>query len=144
MRGGCSARTARLIIGVDLVKDAGILNAAYDDAAGVTAQFNLNLLARINRELGADFDLAAFSPSGVLQSPSATASKCISRAAGGRGSASPDTPIEFRAGETIHTENSYKYTVESFGALARGSGWTPAAVWTDADGNFSVHALKAV
>ena len=49
--------------------------------------------------------------------------------------------IEFRAGETIHTENSYKYTLESFGALARGSGWTPVAAWTDAGANFSVHAL---
>jgi uncharacterized SAM-dependent methyltransferase len=49
--------------------------------------------------------------------------------------------IEFRAGETIHTENSYKYTLETFGALARGSGWTPMSVWTDAGGNFSIHAL---
>ena len=110
-----------------------MLNAAYNDAAGVTAKFNLNLLARINRELGANFDLArsAIRPSTI---PSATASRCISPATSARRCGWPAGSIEFRAGETIHTENSYKYTLESFGALARGSGWRPLAVWTDPGG----------
>ena len=133
-------RKAVLIIGVDLVKDANVLNAAYDDAAGVTAKFNLNLLTRINRELGADFDLDSFSHEAFYNSERhriemhlASRRRQKVRVAG--------RVIEFRAGETIHTENSYKYTIESFGALARGSGWTPAGVWTDAHGYFSVHAL---
>jgi dimethylhistidine N-methyltransferase len=131
---------ANLIIGVDLVKDASILNAAYDDKAGVTAKFNLNLLSRINRELDGDFDLASFSHHAFYNSERhriemhlASKKRQKVRVAGRQ--------IEFRAGETIHTENSYKYTLESFAALARGSGWSPVSVWTDADANFSIHAL---
>ncbi len=133
-------RGAHLIIGVDLVKDAAVLHAAYNDAAGVTAAFNLNLLARINRELGGDFDLQKFSHHAFYNSERhriemhlASKTRQKVRVAG--------RAIEFRAGETIHTENSYKYTLESFTALARGSGWSPVAVWTDAGQNFSVHAL---
>jgi dimethylhistidine N-methyltransferase len=133
-------RGAHLIIGVDLVKDAAVLNAAYNDASGVTARFNLNLLARINRELGGDFDLAGFSHQafynsvrGRIEMHLASKRRQKVRLAG--------RTIDFRAGETIHTENSYKYTLASFAALARGSGWSPVATWTDAGGNFSVHAL---
>jgi dimethylhistidine N-methyltransferase len=133
-------RSATLIIGVDLVKDVSVLNAAYDDAAGVTAKFNLNLLARINRELGANFDLASFSHEAFynaerhrIEMHLASKKRQKVRVAG--------RAIEFRAGETIHTENSYKYTLDSFRALARGSGWDPVAVWTDAGANFSIHAL---
>jgi L-histidine Nalpha-methyltransferase len=133
-------RAATLIIGVDLVKDVSVLNAAYDDAAGVTAKFNLNLLARINRELGANFDLASFSHEAFynaerhrIEMHLASKKRQKVRVAG--------RAIEFRAGETIHTENSYKYTLDSFRALARGSGWNPVAVWTDAGANFSIHAL---
>ena len=133
-------RGAALIIGVDLVKDTSVLNAAYDDAAGVTAKFNLNLLARINRELGANFDLASFSHEAFynaerhrIEMHLASKKRQKVRVAG--------RAIEFRAGETIHTENSYKYTLDSFRALARGSGWDPVAVWTDAGANFSIHAL---
>jgi L-histidine Nalpha-methyltransferase len=133
-------RGATLIIGVDLVKDVSVLNAAYDDAAGVTAKFNLNLLARINRELGANFDLASFSHEAFynaerhrIEMHLASKKRQKVRVAG--------RAIEFRAGETIHTENSYKYTLDSFRALARGSGWNPVAVWTDAGANFSIHAL---
>jgi dimethylhistidine N-methyltransferase len=131
-----------LIIGVDLVKDKDALNAAYDDAAGITAKFNLNLLTRINRELGANFDLTSFSHEAFYNSERnriemhlASKKRQKVRVAG--------RTIDFRAGETIHTENSYKYTLESFGALARGAGWTPAAVWTDTNGYFSVQALTA-
>jgi dimethylhistidine N-methyltransferase len=132
---------AALIIGVDLVKDAGILNAAYNDAAGITARFNLNLLARINRELNANFDLASFSHHAFYNSERnriemhLASNKRQKVKVAGR-------VIEFRSGETIHTENSYKYTLDSFSALARGSGWSPLAAWTDAGANFSVHALS--
>ncbi len=133
-------RGSSLIIGVDLVKDASILNAAYDDEAGITAKFNLNLLARINRELGANFDLASFSHHAFYNSERhrvemhlASKKRQKVRVAG--------RVVEFRAGETIHTENSYKYTLDSFRALARGSGWRPLAAWTDAGANFSIHAL---
>jgi L-histidine Nalpha-methyltransferase len=132
---------AAMIVGVDLVKDAKILNAAYDDAAGVTARFNLNVLARMNRELGGDFDLTAFRHRAFynaadhriemhLESLKAQAVTVAGRT------------FDFRAGETIHTENSYKYTVESFRAQAQRAGWRSVAVWTDPDDYFSIHALK--
>ncbi len=130
-----------MIVGVDAIKDEAVLNAAYDDAAGVTARFNLNVLRRMNRELGGDFDLAAFRHRAFynvadhriemhLESLKAQTVTVAGRA------------FEFRAGETIHTENSYKYTVESFRALAEAAGWRPVATWTDANGYFAVHALK--
>jgi dimethylhistidine N-methyltransferase len=139
--GSTLGRGAALIIGVDLVKDTSVLHAAYNDAAGVTAAFNLNLLARINRELDADFDLARFAHRAFYDAGrhriemhlvSTVAQKA--RVAG--------RLFEFHAGETIHTENSYKYRLASFAALARGAGWSPVALWTDAGGNFSVHALR--
>jgi len=129
-----------LIVGVDLVKDPGILNAAYDDAQGVTAQFNLNLLVRLNRELSADFDLDAFSHRAFYNSERRriemhlVSSRQQKVHIAGR-------VIEFAAGETIHTENSYKYTIESFGLLAQSAGWTPTTHWTD--GYFLVQALAA-
>ena len=133
-------RASALIIGVDLVKDPRILNAAYNDGAGLTAKFNLNLLARINRELLGNFDLENFSHRAFYNSERhriemhlVSKKRQKVRVAG--------RAIEFRAGETIHTENSYKYTLEYFTALARGSGWTPVDVWTDAGANFSIHAL---
>jgi dimethylhistidine N-methyltransferase len=133
-------RGAALIIGVDLMKDPRVLNAAYNDASGLTAKFNLNLLARINRELDGNFDLESFSHRAFynaerhrIEMHLVSKKRQKVRVAG--------RAIEFRAGETIHTENSYKYTLEYFTALARGSGWTPVDVWTDASANFSIHAL---
>ncbi len=131
---------AVLVIGVDLVKDARRLHAAYNDAAGVTAAFNLNLLTRMRRELGAEIDPEGFAHKAFFNAArSRIEMHLVSRRrqklrVGGR-------VIEFRAGETIHTENSYKYTVESFGALARGAGWQPLSAWSDACGYFSVQAL---
>jgi dimethylhistidine N-methyltransferase len=130
---------AVLVVGVDLEKDAGILFRAYNDAEGITAKFNLNVLARINRELGANFDLTAFEHHAFYNAERHRiemhlASKKRQKVRIG------DATIDFRAGETIHTENSYKYSIESFRALAHGSGWSPIAVWTD--GLFSVHALR--
>jgi dimethylhistidine N-methyltransferase len=131
---------ARMIVGVDLVKDATILNAAYNDAAGVTAAFNLNLLRRINDELGADFDLDAFEHCAFYNGPAHRIEMhLVARSPQRVGIA--DRVFDFRRGETIHTENSYKYTPGSFAALAAGNGWTPAALWTDAEGYFSVHML---
>jgi len=129
---------ATLVVGVDLVKDANILNAAYDDAAGVTAQFNLNLLTRINRELSADFNVDAFSHRAFYNSERRRIEMHL--VSGRRQTVNiAGHVIEFTAGETIHTENSYKYTIESFGLLAQSAGWKPMTAWTD--GFFSVHAL---
>ena len=131
---------ASFIVGVDLVKDPHVLQRAYNDAEGVTAQFNLNLLARINRELGAKFDLACFEHHAFFNRERSRIEMHLASLRRQRVKLLGEC-IELRAGETIHTENSYKYSIESFGAMARGAGWTPAAVWTDAGGKFSVHAL---
>jgi len=131
---------AVLFVGVDLVKDAHILNAAYDDTAGVTAKFNLNLLTRMNRELGANFDLDAFRHQAFYNAQRKRVEMHLVsrkrqrvRLCGG--------VIEFGEAETIHTESSYKYTVESLGKLARIAGWTPTTLWTDPQGYFLVQAL---
>ncbi|WP_322517996.1 L-histidine N(alpha)-methyltransferase [Rhodopseudomonas palustris] len=133
---------ARLIIGVDLEKDERLLVPAYDDAAGVTAKFNLNVLERINRELDGDVELPAFAHRAIYN-------RDLHRIEMHLVSLRDQTvrilgePIAFRAGETIHTENSYKYSLARFRALAQDSGWTLKQSWTDADGLFSVHALEA-
>jgi dimethylhistidine N-methyltransferase len=132
---------ANLIIGIDLVKDVTLLNAAYNDAAGITAKFNLNLLARINRELGGTFELAAFRHHAFYNSERRRIEMHIASKKRQRVKVAGRV-IEFRIGETIHTENSYKYSRDSFSALARGSGWTPLAAWSDAGGNFLVQALR--
>jgi dimethylhistidine N-methyltransferase len=126
------------VIGVDLAKAPDILYRAYNDAEGVTAKFNLNLLGRINRELGADFDLAAFEHHAFYNTERNRIEMHLASTKRQKVRLC-DTTIEFRAGETIHTENSYKYTIESFQALAHGSGWSPLKTWTD--GLFGVHAL---
>ena len=130
---------AVLVIGVDLVKDTKILCPAYNDAEGVTAKFNLNLLARINRELGANFDLAAFEHHACYNSEQKRIEMHLASTKRQKVKVNGKA-ISFRAGETIHTENSYKYTVESFTALARGTGWSPLQSWSD--GMFGVLALK--
>jgi dimethylhistidine N-methyltransferase len=136
-------RGATFIVGVDLVKDTGVLQRAYNDSKGVTAKFNLNLLSRINRELGAKFNLACFEHHAFFNRERSRIEMHLASLKRQRLKVCGEC-IEFRAGETIHTENSYKYSVESFGALARGAGWTPAATWTDAEKYFSVHALTCV
>jgi dimethylhistidine N-methyltransferase len=130
---------AVLIVGVDLEKSPDILYRAYNDAEGVTAKFNLNLLARINRELGANFDLAAFEHHAFYNTERHRIEMHLASIRRQKVRIG-DATIEFRAGETIHTENSYKYSIESFQALARGSGWSPLKAWTDS--LFSVHALR--
>jgi L-histidine Nalpha-methyltransferase len=138
--GDMLGRESTLIIGVDLIKDAAILNAAYDDSAGVTARFNLNLLSRINRELGGNFDLSAFSHQAFYNSERRRVEIHLASCKRQKVKVAGRT-FEFRAGDTIHTENSYKYSIDSFGALARGAGWTPVAAWTDSKDYFSVQVL---
>ncbi|MGD9501056.1 MAG: L-histidine N(alpha)-methyltransferase [Methyloceanibacter sp.] len=129
------------LVGVDLKKPASILLPAYNDARGVTAAFNLNLLVRINRELGGTFDLDRFAHEAVWNAKAGRIEMHLTSLADqtahvqGRGFA-------FAKGETIHTENSHKYTVDEFQALARAGGWRPVKAWTDADKLFSLHLLS--
>jgi len=132
---------ALMIVGADLVKSADVLNAAYNDAAGVTARFNLNLLVRINRELRGDFKLDCFEHHAFFNRERNRIEMHLASLKRQRVKVAGET-FEFRAGETIHTENSYKYSVESLGALARGVGWIPAGAWTDPDKYFSIQAFR--
>lgn len=133
-------RGGRLVIGVDLRKDLDDLLPAYNDAAGVTAAFNKNLLVRANRELGADFDLSKFEHAAIFNADESRIEMHL---------VSTDDQIvsllgrrfAFRQGETIHTENSHKYTVDAFRALAASAGWRAGRVWTDPRRLFSVHEL---
>jgi L-histidine Nalpha-methyltransferase len=134
---------AKLIVGADLIKDGDILNAAYNDKQGVTARFNLNLLVRINRELRGNFKLDSFEHHAFynrerhrIEMHLASLKRQKVKVAG--------ECFDFRAGETIHTENSYKYSVDSLGALARAVGWTPAGAWTDKRNYFSIQAFSLV
>lgn len=130
-----------LIIGVDLVKDASVLNAAYNDAAGVTAAFNLNILTRINRELGGSFRRECFEHHAFFNRQLNRVEMHLASLKRQKVRVDGET-IDFRAGETIHTESSYKYTPDSLRALARGAGWKPVAIWTDPKSYFAVHALR--
>jgi dimethylhistidine N-methyltransferase len=132
---------ALLIIGVDLVKDAAVLNAAYNDAAGVTAAFNLNLLERIDRELGANFRVECFEHHAFFNRQLNRIEMHLASLKRQKVRVDGET-IDFRAGETIHTENSYKYSLDSLRALARGADWKPVTAWTDPQSYFSVHALR--
>ena len=132
-----------LLIGVDLKKDPAILNAAYNDSAGLTAQFNLNLLQRLHTELGAEVDPHGFRHRAFYNPARGRIEMhLVSRRAqdirlGGR-------CFHFAPGDGIHTENSYKYSLEEFHALARGAGLRPCQVWLDAARRFSVHYLSIV
>ena len=129
-----------MLVGVDLKKTPALLDAAYNDAQGVTAAFNLNVLHRINRELHGDFDLAAFehrahyvAEAGRIEMHLVSLRDQAVTIAGRR--------FAFAAGETIHTENSCKYSVEEFQALARQAGFEPGHVWVDHENLFSIHYL---
>lgn len=133
---------ARMLVGVDLRKDPARLIAAYDDAEGVTAAFNRNLLVRLNREAAADFDPASFDHRAVWN---AAESRIEMHLASRRAQTVrlAGITLRFAEGETIHTENSYKHTPEGFAALAGRAGWGAARRWIDAEGLFSVHLLAA-
>lgn len=133
-------RGGGMLIGVDLVKDPAILHAAYDDARGVTAAFNHNLLRRINRELGGDFDPASFTHAprwnAALSRMESHLRSDVSQTVH-----VADLAIDFAEGETIHTENSHKYTLAGFADFAAAAGWRVDRVWTDPDQWFSVQWL---
>jgi L-histidine Nalpha-methyltransferase len=129
-----------MLIGVDLKKDAALLNTAYNDAEGVTAQFNLNLLVRLNRELGADFDLHAFRHHAFYNATLGRIEMHLVSVREQRVTLAARA-FHFRRGETIHTENSYKYSVAEFQELARGAGYTPRLHWLDTERLFAVHYL---
>jgi dimethylhistidine N-methyltransferase len=133
---------ARFVLGVDLVKPADIVLPAYDDSAGVTARFNKNILVRINREIGADFDIDAFDHEARWNMPMAriemhlVAQRRMSATVLGR-------RFDFAQGETIHTENSYKYDFNRIRALAYASGWRVERVWTDSQNWVALAGLTA-
>ena len=133
---------AQFLVGADLVKPPSVLVPAYDDAQGVTAAFNKNLLVRINRELGAAIDPDRFRHRAVWNATDSRIEMHLVslqnqtvEIAGRR--------IAFAAGESIHTENSYKFTVPGFTALAEQAGWRVQASWTDTDFPFGVFLLAA-
>ncbi|HEX7849287.1 MAG TPA: L-histidine N(alpha)-methyltransferase [Sphingomonas sp.] len=133
---------AMLLIGMDRIKDTSVLERAYDDAAGVTAQFNLNLLERINRELDGTIPLQAFRHRAIWNDDRARiemhleAGRDVLFTVEGR-------PFEMAAGETIHTENSHKYGPRDARLLLRSGGWTPIAEWTDPDDQFALYLAEA-
>ncbi len=133
---------ARFIIGTDLRKHEAMLLPAYDDAAGVTAAFNRNILLHVNRITGASFDPEMFThravwnqPEGRIEMHLVSRRPQVVEVAGNR--------IGFAAGESIHTESSYKHTREGFLLLAEAAGWKPDGFWTDPDGRFGMHRLVA-
>jgi dimethylhistidine N-methyltransferase len=133
---------ALLLIGMDLVKDERVLLAAYDDAAGVTARFNLNLLTRINRELDGDIPVEAFAHEARWNDPFARIEMHLVAREDVRFTVSGET-FTMTAGETIHTENSHKFTKRSAQQMLATGGWEPRARWTDADGQFSLLLAEA-
>ncbi|MDB6021734.1 MAG: Methyltransferase [Pedosphaera sp.] len=129
-----------LLIGVDLKKDSRVLHSAYNDAPGVTAQFNLNMLARANRELGARFDLTEFQhqafynePAGRVEMHLVSRRRQVVSVSGKK--------FFFAEGESILTEHSYKYSLEEFSQLATWAGWKVRRCWTDDNAWFGVHYL---
>ncbi len=129
-----------LLIGVDLKKDTATLVRAYDDAAGVTAAFNLNILARVNRELAGDFDLDGFRHKAVYNEDAGRIEiYLVSRRA--QTATVMGRRFRFADGESIHTENSYKYHVEEFAALAGHAGFAAGRTWVDERRLFSLHYL---
>jgi len=137
---GVAGPHGAMLVGVDLKKDPALLHAAYNDAQGVTAAFNLNVLYRINRELQGDFDIASFEHrafyderAGRIEMHLVSLREQTVTIAGRR--------FPFKAGETIHTESSYKYSVDEFQALARRAGFVPDYYWVDPQRLFSIHYL---
>jgi dimethylhistidine N-methyltransferase len=135
-------RGGGLLLGTDLVKDPAVLHAAYNDAQGVTAAFNLNLLARANRELGADFDLQRFWHSAFYNAAQQRIEMhLVSRERQQVRLAGEQYTLD--EGEALHTENSYKFSIDGLRRLARQAGFEPGPAWTDPQRLFSVHWLRA-
>lgn len=132
---------AAMVVGVDLRKSSAILQRAYDDAQGVTAAFSKNVLVRANRELGGDFNLALFAhrahydeTAGRIEIHLVSLAEQTVRVLGRR--------FDFKLGERVHIEDSYKYSLSGFRELASRAGFTPSAAWTDPAQLFSVHYLQ--
>ncbi len=127
-----------LVIGVDLQKDPAIIRAAYNDSAGVTARFNINMLRHLNREFGTDFDLDSFAHRATYDADSG---RIVMELVSAREQSVQidGTRIEFAAGEAITTEYSHKYTLAGFAAMAAEAGFTVETVWTDPQQWFAVH-----
>ena len=130
-----------MLVGVDLRKPANVVVPAYDDAQGVTARFSLNVLARANRELEADFELDGFAHRVDYDEATGRLSIHLESLRAQRVQAAGDT-YSFGHGERIHIEDSWKYAPEDFRALATEAGYTPRRMWTDAAKRFSVHLLE--
>ena len=135
-------RDAAMLVGVDLKKDRALLDAAYNDSAGVTAAFNLNLLERLNRELDADFDLDRFEHE-AFYNPAAGRVEIYIRSLADQIVTVAGRAIRFARNERIHTEDSCKYTVAEFQRIAAHAGFRPARYWTDANELFAIHLLWA-
>jgi len=134
--------TGMLLIGVDTKKSESRLNAAYNDAAGVTAQFNLNLLCRMRQELGADLDPDTFEHRAFYNTQAGRVEMhLVSRVT--QQLHINGHSFRFGEGESLHTENSYKYAPDEFLALASGSRFTPIRHWVDVQGLFAIYLLKA-
>jgi dimethylhistidine N-methyltransferase len=134
---------AWMIVGVDLHKDTAVLNAAYNDAVGVTAAFNLNLLRRINRELDGGFDLQAFRHHAFYNEAERRIEMHLVSLRDQSVRIGDAAAIGFAAGETIHTEDSYKYEIADFQRLAARAGFAPVEAWTDRERLFAIHLLRA-
>lgn len=135
-------RGGGLLIGVDLVKDPALLHAAYNDTAGVTAAFNRNLLVRANRELGCNFAIDGFRHYAFYR-PELQRIEMHLISAETQQISLDGRCFRFAPGESIHTENSQKYTVDGFRALATACGFLPRASWCDEHGLFSIHWLES-
>ena len=133
---------AHLLIGMDRIKDAAVLERAYDDAAGTTAAFNLNLLERINRELDGTVPVEAFRHRAIWNDTRARIEMHL-EATDGIAFEVDGRAFAMAAGETIHTENSHKYGERDARILLRAGGWTPLCEWTDPDGLFAVVLAEA-
>ena len=131
---------ARMLVGVDLKKDPAVLHAAYNDSRGVTAAFNLNLLVRINRELAANFDLRRWRHY-AFYNPAQGRIEMHLVSMGEQKVALGKHRFDFASGETIHTENSYKYSLDGFRELAAKAGFSSTKVWTDRRELFALHGL---
>lgn len=134
---------ATMIVGVDRPKDESILVNAYDDPAGITAAFNLNLLQRLNRELGTGFDLGAFAHRAIWNAPESRIEMHL-ESLHDQDVSIGDSTVSFRKGETIHTENSHKYSEDAFTEIAGQGGWRVIDQDRDKEGLFSVFTLQAV
>lgn len=139
--GTAVGRGAMMVVGADATHDPAALIPAYDDAQGVTAAFNKNLLVRINRELGADFSLSAFRHEARWDAQQQRVEMHLvseyTQRVGVLGRS-----VMFAAGESIHTENSYKYGLVKFQALARRAGWAQRQLWMDGQSRIALHVLE--